>query len=78
MRCREGGYDRRLIESSRFDKFIIEQLTLSISVFSSFLICFLMLGRNSAFQIFRMLFTVSGSEEEAIFVSELRRRVRSP
>ena len=31
-----------------------------------------MLGGNSVSQTFRMLLTVSGSEEEAIFVAELR------
>ena len=33
---------------------------------------FLMLGRNAFFQIFLMLLTVSGSEDGAIFVAELR------
>ena len=67
------------IASRRFDTWlVIRQFTFSISVFSSFLISFLMLGRNSVFQISQMLLTVSGSEEEAIFVAELRSCVRSP
>ena len=63
------------IELRRFDRLVIRQFTFSISVFSSFLISFLMLGRNSVFQIFRILSTVSGSEKEAIFLAELRSRV---
>ena len=66
------------IESRRFDRLVIRQFTFSVSVFSSFPISFLMFGRNSVFQIFRMLSTVSASEEEAIFVVELRSCVRSP
>ena len=66
------------IESRRFDRLVIRWFIFSISVFSSFLISFLMLGRNSVFQIFRMLSTMSGSEEEAFFVAEIRSRVRSP
>ena len=66
------------IESRRFDGLVIRWFIFSMSVFSSFLISFLMLGRNSVFQIFRMLSTLSGSEEEAFFVAEIRSRVRSP
>ena len=40
------------IESRCFDRLVIRQFIFSISVFSSFLISFLMLGRNSVFQIF--------------------------